>query len=169
MILNYSSNNDEPLNLSSHKDDEDLLTIGAVAQAAGVTVRTVRYYEEMDLIGPVRRSSGKYRLYNRRILKRINAILALQALGYSLEEILVTLGPYAASQTFSKEERIVFSRQSLVKQRECIQEKLEKLERMKADVEGRIAILDSVCQPCNQQSPGTCEDSCQHRDAHITG
>ena len=40
---------------------------------------TIRMAEEMDLIGPVKRTAGKYRLYNERSLKRIKAIQALQS------------------------------------------------------------------------------------------
>ena len=50
-----------------------LLTIGALAQLCGVTVRTLRYYEEMDLITPIKRTQGRYRLYHPRSLKRTRA------------------------------------------------------------------------------------------------
>lgn len=40
-----------------------LLQIGEVAEAIGLSLRTVRYYEQMGLISPERRSQGGFRLY----------------------------------------------------------------------------------------------------------
>ncbi|MBY0402750.1 MAG: MerR family transcriptional regulator [Cyanobacteria bacterium] len=145
-----------------------LLTIGAMARLCDVTVRTLRYYEEMDLIGPVKRSTGKYRLYSHRTIKRVKAILALQDLNYSLEEIVVTLGPYSKTMHFTKKDQIQATRQSLELQKVCIESKLEALLQLKEDINTRLHTLDTLCSPCVQQTPEAyCQEDCSHRDIHM--
>jgi DNA-binding transcriptional MerR regulator len=146
-----------------------LLTIGAMARLCDVTVRTLRYYEEMDLIGPVKRTSGKYRLYSHRTVKRVKAILALQDLNYSLEEILLTLGRYSQAMSYSKEEQIRATRQSLELQKQCIDSKLHALMQMKTDIELRLHTLENLCEPCFKETPqDTCQENCSYRDVHFT-
>jgi DNA-binding transcriptional MerR regulator len=145
-----------------------LLTIGAMARLCDVTVRTLRYYEEMDLIGPVKRSTGKYRLYGHRTIKRVKAILALQDLNYSLEEIVVTLGPYSKTMHFTKKDQIQATRHSLELQKVCIESKLEALLQLKEDINSRLHALDTLCSPCVQQTPEEyCQEDCSHRDIHM--
>ncbi len=147
---------------------DDLLTIGAMASACGVTVRTLRYYEEMDLIGPVRRTAGKYRLYNERSLKRIKAIQALQDLNYSLEQILEVLGPYTQALSYSKEERIAATRESLNLQKQLIDGKLVSLRKTQQEIDDRMKLLDDVCEPCYDKEPArNCHDCCEYRDIHL--
>ena len=154
---------------SSHTlgEEGDYLTIGALAKLCGVTVRTLRYYEEVDLIGPVKRSSGKYRLYNHHSLKRINAILALQGLNFSLEEILAVLGPFSKSRTYTKEEQLAQTRQSLQQQKSFIDEKINQLNTLNQDIESRLKVLETVCHPCfDHDSQAGCPDNCSYLEVH---
>ena len=52
-------------------------TIGKLAEAAGVPVSTVRYYEREGLLRPEERSEGNYRLYGPASLSRLQFILRL--------------------------------------------------------------------------------------------
>lgn len=45
-------------------DGTGLLTIGALARATGLPVRTIRYWSDEGALPPVARSSGGYRLYD---------------------------------------------------------------------------------------------------------
>jgi len=153
-------------NLAYH-GPEEFLTIGSLAQLCGLTVRTLRYYEEIDLIGPVKRTTGKYRLYNKHSQKRVHAIQALQALGYSLEEILVTLGPYSKSREFSKPEQIAATRRSLQQQQTAITDKMQQLEKLKEDIDQRLKVLDAICTPCYEHaSEQKCPENCAYIDVH---
>ena len=67
---------------------EPLIQIGKLAQELGITTRTIRYYEEIGLMGPSKRTSGGARSYNRDELLRIKFILKLKELGISLKEML---------------------------------------------------------------------------------
>lgn len=149
-------------------EDSEYLTIGSLAKLCNVTVRTLRYYEEMDLIGPVKRSTGKYRLYNRHSLKRINAILALQGLNFALEQILEVLGPYSVTRSYTKEEQIAQTRQSLGQQKAFIHEKMDQLNLMTQDIDNRLKLLDSVCNPCvDHATPAQCcPESCSYIEVH---
>jgi len=65
-----------------------LLTIGQAATAAGVTPRTLRYYEELGLLHPSGHSLGGARRYAEVDLARIARIRELQQLmGFNLDEI----------------------------------------------------------------------------------
>ena len=62
-------------------------TIGDVAEAAGVGVETVRYYERRGLVSQPGRAGGGYRRYGDGHIHRIRFIKRAQALGFSLEEV----------------------------------------------------------------------------------
>src|SRR5215213_4921397 len=65
-----------------------MIKIGDFARLSQVSVVTLRYYDEMDLLKPVEvdRFTG-YRYYSADQLPRLNRILALKGLGFSLEQI----------------------------------------------------------------------------------
>ena len=66
--------------------DRDL-SIAEVRSHAGVSARTLRYYEEMGLLPGVRRRAGGRRVYGADELERLRFISRLKALGLSLAEI----------------------------------------------------------------------------------
>ena len=68
-----------------------LLKIGEMARRAGVSVRTLHYYEEIGLLSSERTDSG-HRLYDRVAIERLQQIRSLQHLGLSLSEIDALLG-----------------------------------------------------------------------------
>ena len=70
------------------KPQEPLIQIGNLAKQLGITTRTIRYYEEIGLMGSSDRSSGRARSYNRDEVLRIKFILRLKELGISLKEML---------------------------------------------------------------------------------
>lgn len=63
------------------------MKIGDVSKKTGVSLRTIRYYEELRLINPMSRSKGGFRLYDGEVLSRIHLIQSLQELKLSLKEI----------------------------------------------------------------------------------
>jgi MerR family copper efflux transcriptional regulator len=63
------------------------LKIGECAQRLGVSAKTIRYYEEVGLLGaPVRNASG-YRLYSPQDEERLRFVLGAKALGLGLSDI----------------------------------------------------------------------------------
>jgi DNA-binding transcriptional MerR regulator len=62
-------------------------TINKLAKLAGVSTRTLRYYDELGLLSPARVSSNGYRIYGQKEIDRLQQILFYRELGVSLEEI----------------------------------------------------------------------------------
>lgn len=68
------------------------LKIGEVASRSGISVKTIRYYEEIGLLVPeTARSESGYRLFAPTVLNRLAFIKRSQALGLSLIEIQAIL------------------------------------------------------------------------------
>jgi DNA-binding transcriptional MerR regulator len=67
----------------------DLYRIGKVAEQVGVTARTIRYYEELGLLGTgTARERGAHRLYTDADVARLRELISLRdLLGVSLEEL----------------------------------------------------------------------------------
>ena len=65
----------------------DMLSIGALARATGVSQRTIRYYEELGILPPPPRSEGGTRRYPADYKFYIEGALMLKDLGFSLEEL----------------------------------------------------------------------------------
>jgi MerR family mercuric resistance operon transcriptional regulator len=62
-------------------------TIGGLADAAGVGVETVRYYQRRGLLSEPARPRGEVRRYGQEDLKRLRFIRSAQAAGFTLAEI----------------------------------------------------------------------------------
>ncbi len=62
------------------------MTIGQVAQRSGTGIETVRFYERVGLIQPLRSPSG-YRQYQPEAIQRLRFIKRSKELGFSLKEI----------------------------------------------------------------------------------
>jgi DNA-binding transcriptional MerR regulator len=67
--------------------DEGIWTVAQVRDQTGLSARTLRYYEELDLLPGVRRRAGGRRVYGVDELERLHFIQRLKALGLSLAEI----------------------------------------------------------------------------------
>ncbi len=62
-------------------------TISEIADLAGVTTRTIRYYDEVGLLPPTKTGSNGYRYYDRESLLRLQQILFFRELDVPLKEI----------------------------------------------------------------------------------
>jgi DNA-binding transcriptional MerR regulator len=75
--------------MSEPADDERLYKIGEVADDVGITQRTIRYYEELGLLGADRaRLKGSHRLFTEADIARLRELVRLRnLLGLSLDEL----------------------------------------------------------------------------------
>ncbi|MBI4096852.1 MAG: MerR family transcriptional regulator [Candidatus Levybacteria bacterium] len=64
-----------------------LLTIGQVAKEVGIPTKTIRYYEEIELLQPAKRMDNKYREYSKEDIARLRLIKQARALGLPLSEV----------------------------------------------------------------------------------
>jgi Hg(II)-responsive transcriptional regulator len=101
------------------------LTIGTVAQQAGVNIETLRYYERKGIIPKPLRTSSNYRLYSKETVRRVRFVKRAQELGFSLREIKELLALRATRGAKCQDVR----RQALYKIGE-IEEKIQTLQAM---------------------------------------
>ena len=77
--------------MTTKPQTDQLMTIGQVAQAAGVTTPTLRYYEEEGILSPTTRSHAGYRLYDAHAVEQLQFIRSAQAVGFTLDDIRTLL------------------------------------------------------------------------------
>ena len=70
--------------------------MGRVAALAGVTVRTLRHYDEVGLVCPSARTAAGYRAYSAGDVERLRQVLAYRRLGFGLREVADLVGDPAA-------------------------------------------------------------------------
>ena len=68
-------------------ESAEVTQIGALAKELNITTRTIRYYEEIGLMGTIDRRGGTTRSYNKDDVLRLKFILKMKSLGISLKEI----------------------------------------------------------------------------------
>ncbi len=61
--------------------------IGEVAEAVGLSLRTIRHWDEVGLVPPSGRSTGGFRLYTDRDIERLHLVKSLKPLDLSLDEM----------------------------------------------------------------------------------
>ena len=67
------------------------LQIGAVAERTGLSIRTLRHYDEVGLVTPSARTGGGFRLYTDSDVDRLTTIRRMKPLGFTLEEMSTLL------------------------------------------------------------------------------
>ncbi|RUM99144.1 MerR family DNA-binding transcriptional regulator [Pseudaminobacter arsenicus] len=110
--------------------DHDLARIGDIAKKYGVTLRTLRFYEDKGLLTPKR--EGSTRLYSRREEARLKLILLGRKVGFSLRDVKQMLDLYDPKGANTKQLRLTLEKsekqlQRLTKQRQAIDEAIEEL------------------------------------------
>lgn len=64
----------------------EAMKVGALAKRTGLSVRTLHYYDEIELLSPSAHSEGGHRLYTAADIARLQQIRSLRQLGFSLEQ-----------------------------------------------------------------------------------
>ncbi len=117
---------------------QEKMRIGELAEQAGVTTRTIRYYENLGLLGPSDREGKGFRYYSEVELARLRKIDSLKSLGLSLEEIGQLIDLYFAdpqSMIEGKQRLLTILEEHL---RET-DEKLAALQQFRSDLQISIA------------------------------
>lgn len=94
-------------------------TVHEVSRIVGVSIRTLHYYDEIGLLRPTQVTEVGYRLYDDSIFEKLEQILFLKELGFSLKEIKNIM----ENSEYNKEELLIKQRKILILQKE----RLEKL------------------------------------------
>ena len=110
------------------------MTIGRLAEAAGVHLETIRYYQRRGLLAEPKRPAGGVRRYGEGAIARLGFIRRAQGVGFTLDEVkaLLTLGETPSCRG---------ARTLAAKKLELVETRLRDLERMR----GALADLIKQC------------------------
>lgn len=114
-------------------------SITELAEEFGVTLRTIRFYEDRGLISPERR--GTSRVFHPRDRVRLALVLRGKRLGFSLDEIATIVDMYDAEPGEAGQLRYLLDQ---------IDVRRTELEQRRKDIEETLAELDEVEQRCHE-------------------
>ncbi len=116
-------------------ETESSLKIGEVAASSDLSIKTIRYYEEIGLLAPtVSRSESNYRLFKPTVLSRLAFIKRSQSLGLSLREIQDILAVHDQGQLPCDDVK-----QNLQKKVQQITEQIEALQLLRSELQGLLS------------------------------
>ena len=124
------------------------MRIGELAQKAGVTPRTIRYYETLGLLKPSEREGTGFRYYTDIELARLHKIDCLKALGLSLEEIASIIDLFFQDSTgvLGKQKLLDILQAHLAE----TDEKIASLTQFRSDIQANITrIQQQIEEICN--------------------
>ncbi len=124
------------------------MQIGHFARKAGVSVRAIRYYEELGLLNPDSHSNGGFRLYGPESAKRLQVINFLKDLGLSLAEIRQIF--HAKKPSGGDKETVDFLLRVFQEKLNLVEERLSSMSRIKTELAKAIKILHS-CESCDHK------------------
>ncbi len=150
----------ENFRCDTNEDMEKTYRIGDVARICGVTVRTVRYYEDLGLLKSKSRTEGGQRVYTESDIVYLNRILELKELDFSLDEIghVIKLGP---GDSDGSQRRSALLKEYRYKLSAAL-ERQAALEKRISDLSWHIRQLESGINW--QECPGSACASCAFRD-----
>lgn len=113
-------------------------TVQKLANLAGISTRTLRYYDEIGILKPTRINSSGYRIYGQGEVDRLQQILFYRELGLDLDSIkaLVT------SNSFDEITALIEHRKKLLEKREKINLLIANVDKTLAFKEGRTTMSD---------------------------
>jgi MerR family transcriptional regulator, repressor of the yfmOP operon len=120
-------------------DTGPLLAIGGVARRAGVTTRTLRYYQEVSLLEPSGATKRGNRLYSQADIERLRRILELRdVMGFDLERIRLFLQTEDRLNELRAEAKRGIS---TARRQEMVKEATELNDRMQDEINQRLGQL----------------------------
>ena len=125
--------------MSPHPPDRTTSTITELAEEHGVTLRTLRHYEEVGLLHPERR--GTTRVFHQRDRIRLQLILRGKRLGFTLPEIRTIVDMYDDQPGEAGQLRYLL---------EQIEVRRAELDQRRRDIEDTLAELDEVERRCHE-------------------
>jgi len=123
------------------QEPNGLSQIGGVAERLGVSTRTIKYYEELGLVSPENRSPGGFRLYGAPDVERLERILRLKGMGFSLAAIREFLAVRDAAKEATRE-RVLAETTEHLRSRE--QEVAERIAKAREDLRSAEALREEL-------------------------
>lgn len=122
----------------------NLYSVSQLARQLGVTARTIRFYEDKNLINPQR--AGTTRVYTHRDRARLMLILRGKRLGFSLREIKEFLDLYDADPQHRLQTRQLQA---------GVRKRVAKLQEQRAALDESLAELNEIDRQCEAVLTGT--------------
>ncbi len=113
--------------------EEKFYTAGEFAKKAGVTIRTIRFYDNKGLLKPSKLTETGYRLYTDLDFAKLQKILTLKYLGFSLEDITMFI---TSNNTTD------YLKHSLQQQKQIVRNKINHMERIEKSIEEAEKIFE---------------------------
>lgn len=129
------------------------MNIGQAAKRCGLSAKTIRYYEDIDLVVPRRQASNEYRDYSDADVEKLAFLQRARAVGFGLDECRELLNLYqnTGRQASHIKDLVVGKLQQLDQQLEALNEMRATLTEMAARCVGdetpRCAIIESLAHP----------------------
>lgn len=121
-----------------------LMRIGELAERAGVSRRTIHYYEGLGLLKPAERDGAGYRYFDETAYRRLKKIAALKRLGLSLEEIVHVIDLYFGDASGIRQKQKVL--ETLERQRSETDAKIRELRDFRSELDARIRRIRGLIQ-----------------------
>ena len=118
---------------------EDYVRIGEMAKRYGITLRTLRFYEDKGLISPKR--DGSTRLYSRRDNARLKLILLGRKVGFSLRDVKQMMDLYDPKGANTKQLRLALEKS---------EKQLSRLQKQRAVIDDAIRELSNTMSAVRQ-------------------
>lgn len=153
----------DELRVAAENDDQIVLQVGDLAKATGKTVRAIHLYEDLNLLKPVQRSRGRFRLYNKDSIERVRWISKMQAVGFSLPELKQLFEEQSAAKTGVEASAVL--RRAYVEKLRQVQGKLGELHRLEQELLSSLTYLDACRSACEDEaSKEACPECARHAD-----
>lgn len=130
------------------------LKIGEVARRTGTSLRTVRYYEELNLIRPKVRSRGGFRLYSEEECQRVQLIKNLQLLDFPLAKIKGLFSGRGQAATGNEAAREVLC--LLAEQLRETEARIARYQEMKRAIQETVGIIHECLGCCRTPAKEVC-------------
>lgn len=114
-------------------------TVQKLAKLAGVSTRTLRYYDEIGILKPARSNSSGYRIYGGAEVDRLQQILFYRELGVSLDNIKKII----TEPSFDRTDALKEHREKLLAKREQLEMLIANVDKTIAQAEGRMNMSDN--------------------------
>lgn len=125
------------------------MRIGELAQKAGVTPRTIRYYESLGLLKPSEREGAGFRYYTEMELARLDKIDCLKSLGLTLEEIASVIDLFFQDSTrIQGKQKLLEILQAHLHETD---EKILALAQFRCDLQAKIARIQQQIEEIDTQ------------------
>lgn len=125
-----------------YMSENGLFKIGEISKLFNIGVDSIRYYEKVGLLNPVRNEENNYRLYTMDDIRTMNTVRELLSIGFSTEDIL----------KLEKDRSLKHVTEMLGRESSVIDDKIRELTQIKGNINSR---LRSINEALNLDTSGT--------------